>query len=369
MARRMAGELTPEEALELQRALDQDPGLQQLLKALGGIAESSPRGVSPMEERQLMEKGLRQLRQRAAGLHVVGLPSELPAGGAVDRGGTVLRLEGRTLRSRSLRWSAAAAIVLLGTIGGYLYTARQPRKEIPVAYRELAAKYGTRSYVELPDGSQLWLNAGSKVRYAEGFASGVRELTLEGEAFFDIKHDPGQPFIIHTHGLDVKVLGTSLNVRAYAGDSVVETTLIQGKAQIELRDPQEEPIVLRPGEKVTLRSAAGEGEVQHPGQATAGTQSPPAFSRHAVTTDSTYKTIIETSWVEDKLVFRNKPFREVAAQLERWYNIRFHFANQDYLNDKLTGYFKDQPIKNVMDGLQLSLGFHYEIAGDSILIK
>jgi transmembrane sensor len=249
-----------------------------------------------------------------------------------------------------------------------------------VAWREVGAKYGTRSYVELPDGSKLWLNAGSKVRYA----TDARELTLSGEAFFDVKHDPGHPFLIHVSGLTVRVLGTSLNVRAYPGDSTVETTLIQGKAEIAVPG---EAIVLRPSEKVTMRiadaaaggavgggaagqrGAAGDGTTTNNATAGKSNQRQPHFERHSVTADPTYKTIIETSWVEDKLIFRNEPFRDVASKLERWYNIRFHFANGKYLDDKLTGYFKDQPIKNVMDGLQLSLGFHYEIAGDSILIK
>lgn len=369
LARRIAGELTPAEADELQQAIAQDPGLQQLLSSIESVSEASPKGISAMEEDQLLEKGLRQLRQRIAGLHVVGLPSQLPAAAQEDEGGSVLRLPGRTRRGNVYRWSAAAAIVLLGAIGAYLYKANERRGQIPVTYRDVVAKFGTRNYIEMPDGSRLWLNAGSKVHYAEGFAAGARELTLEGEAFFDVKHDPGQPFIIHTRGLDVKVLGTSLNVRAYAGDSIIEATLIQGKAQIELPGSREQPIMLRPGEKVTMRSDVQKDNRQLPDKVIATIVAPADFSRHAVTTDSTYKTIIETSWVEDKLVFRNKPFREVAAQLERWYNIRFHFANQRYMNDKLTGYFKDQPIKNVMDGLQLSLGFHYEIAGDSILIK
>jgi len=368
LARRIAGELTPAEANELQQAMAQDPGLQQLLSSIESVSEASPEGLSAMEEGQLLEKGLRQLRQKIAGVHIVGLPAELSVA-APEEGGAVFRLPGGTPRRNIYRWSAAAAILLLA-LGTYLYkTKEQPHGQIPVNYREVAAKYGTRSYIELPDGSRLWLNAGSKVRYADGFASGTRELTLDGEAFFDVKHDPGQPFIIHTHGLDVKVLGTSLNVKAYTGDSIVEATLIQGKAQIELPGSPGQAIMLRPGEKVTMLSGVAKDSEQHPDQATATATAPAEFSRHAVTTDSTYKTIIETSWVEDKLVFRNKPFREVAAQLERWYNIRFHFANQNYLNDKLTGYFKDQPIKNVMDGLQLSLGFHYEIAGDSILIK
>jgi len=350
LSRRLAGELTPAEKEELRLALEQDPILQALSSALDGVKDAPPEGVTEREERQMMERGLRQWRLRAAGLHVVSRGAEEVAGmggdegmreGAVEREG-----RGRGIRIRLIRWPAAAAVVVLGTLGILRYnnkmTPPPPHAQAPVAWHEVAAKYGTRSYLDLPDGSKLWLNAGSKVQYA----SGKRELTLSGEGFFDIRHDPEHPFLIHAGNVVVKVLGTSLNVRAYPGDSVVETTLIDGKAEVDMPG---RAIALRPSEKVTMHN--GVQQVRK------------------VVADPTYKTIIETSWVEDKLIFRREPFREVAAKLERWYNIRIHFENDKYQDEELTGYFKDQPIKNVMDALQLSLGFHYELTGDSIRIK
>ena len=389
LSRRLAGELSPAEAEELRLALEQDPTLQALLSAVDGVTDAPSKGVTAREERQMLERGLRQWRLRAAGLHVAR--GEEGEDAVREDANVVHRLPGRIRRARIYRWSAAAAVVILAGLGIYQYNkgGKQPA-QTPVTYREVAAKFGTRSYVDLPDGSRLWLNAGSKVRYAEGFATGVRELTLSGEGFFDVKHDPGQPFLIHAGGLDVKVLGTSLNVRAYPGDSIIETTLIQGKAEIDLPGKKASPIVLRESEKVTMWSDSVAGDDQAGGQ-TPGTkggaagnagsnnagataadkdkEARPKFKRHSVTEDSTYKTIIETSWVEDKLIFRNEPFREVAVKLERWYNIRIHFESDKYMGQSMTGYFKDQPIKNVMDALQLLLGFHYEIAGDSILIK
>jgi transmembrane sensor len=365
LSRRIAGELTPTEAEELRLALEKNPDLQTLLSAIDGVKDAAPAPVSGPEEHQMLEGALRQFKQQAAGLRVVKM--------AADQGGPVETPEQTPAphftgwRTRTLRWSAAA-VVVLAAVGIYKYKGTsKPPAQSPVSYREVAAKYGTRSYVDLPDGSRLWLNAGSKVRYAQNFADGTRELTLAGEAFFDVKHDAEHPFLIHAAGVDVKVLGTSLNVRAYPGDSTIETTLIQGRAEIELPGKASSPIVLRPNEKVTMRneSQTGNNTTDPDQRATAAHN----FERHPVAADPTYKTIIETSWVEDKLVFRKEPFRKVAAQLERWYNIRFHFENDKYLEEELTGYFKDQPIKNVMDGLQLSLGFHYEIAGDSILIK
>lgn len=377
LSRRIAGELSPAEAEELQLALEKDPGLQDLLSAMEGVTGVEPGDIPAWEERQMLERGLRQWRQRASGGRVLTVAAQAPAGRAAEPRGDAHdgpRLPGAVRRARILRWSAAAAILVLAAVGVYQYKKdNKPQVQTTVTYHEVAAKFGTRSYVDLPDGSRLWLNAGSKVRYADGFATGTRELTLSGEAYFDIKHDPGQPFLIHAGGLDVRVLGTSLNVRAYPGDPVIETTLIQGKAEIDLPGKAESPIVLKPNEKVTMRTEAfadGAGNKTRTGPAADNTQAAETtYQRNRVTADPTYGTIVETSWVEDKLVFRKEPFRDVAVKLERWYNIRFHFENDKYQDELLTGYFKDQPIKNVMDGLQLSLGFHYEIAGDSILIK
>lgn len=366
LSRRLAGELSPAEEEELRLALEHDPMLQALSATLDEVKDAPPAGLTEQEERQMMERGLRRWRLRAAGLHGAGVVRAGVARGVAEESTvTIAEVDPprRMLRIRIVRWSAAAAVVMLGALGVYRLNTKPAQPQAAVSWREVAAKYGTRSYLELPDGSKLWLNAGSKVRYA----TGARELTLSGEAFFDVKHDPGQPFLIHAGGVDVKVLGTSLNVRAYPEDSIVETTLIQGKAEIDVSG---QAIVLRPSEKVVTRrnNVVGSGGSAG-GKGVSGVMAAPKVERHSVVADPTFKTIIETSWVEDKLVFRKEPFRQVAAKLERWYNIRFHFQNGKYLEEELTGYFKDQPIKNVMDGLQVSLGFHYEIAGDSILIK
>jgi ferric-dicitrate binding protein FerR (iron transport regulator) len=261
---------------------------------------------------------------------------------------------------------AAAAVLVLAVAGGLLFHG-QRRLPAEIAGnkpgqgghdKEITTRYGTRSFLELPDGSKLWLNAGSRVKYAEGFAGGQRELTLVGEAFFEVKHDPEHPFIIHTGKLDVKVLGTSFNVKAYPNDSTIETTLINGKVEIDLPGSTQTGVVLRPNEKVVIPVR---------GMPTAQTVDE-HVDRRMVAPDPKYQTLIETSWVEDKLIFRNEAFSDVSRRLERWYNIHFRFEDQRYLQDKLTGYFKDQPIKNVMDALQISLGFRYRIDGDTIRI-
>ncbi|HEY8968870.1 MAG TPA: FecR domain-containing protein [Puia sp.] len=332
LARHLAGELTPEENEELEWAMLANPALRVTLQMLQRMRET-PKGASAGEEQEALERGLGRIMHEP-----VTEPADVVAMPKV----VVWR-----------RWAAAAAVLVLIVGGALLY--RGDKREIvassaPVHNKEIATRYGTRSYQELPDGSKLWLNAGSRVTYAEG----RRELTLTGEAFFDIKHDPEHPFIIHTGKLDIKVLGTSFNVKAYPNDSTIETTLISGKVEIDWPGGERAGIVLKPNEKVVI-----------PVREQVRTES---MARETVSPDPQYKTLIETSWVEDKLVFRNEAFSDVSRKLERWYNIHFSFEDQRYLNDRLTAYFKDQPIKNVMDALQISLGFHYRIEGDTIHI-
>jgi ferric-dicitrate binding protein FerR (iron transport regulator) len=349
MAKYLAGELSPEENEELEWAMLANPTLRVTLQVLQRMRQVP--GESTREEQDMMVRGLERLRGMREPAPVYEMPVE------------VLYREGKERKRRinARWWMAAAAILVLGVAGVMLFPRNKPGVIIasaPILDKEITTRYGTRSFLELPDGSKLWLNAGSKVKYADGFANGRRELTLTGEAFFDVKHDPEHPFIIHTGRLDIKVLGTSFNVKAYPNDSTIETTLIKGKVEIDLKGDPQSNIVLQPNEKVVIpvkRSPAvhtTENEVL----------------RRTVTPDPTYRTLIETSWVEDKLVFRNETFSDVTMRLERWYNIHFSFEDQRFMQDKLTGYFKDQPIKNVMDALQISLGFHYRIDKDTIRI-
>lgn len=349
LAKHLAGELSPEENEELEWAMLADPALRVTLQVLQRMREL-PSGGTAAEEQKMLERGL----QRLHGEEREKIKYQEIAEAAYQEEAKVRRLPARW-------WMAAAAVVILVVAGAILFRGNKHpviAAAAPVQDKEIATRYGTRVFQELPDGSKLWLNAGSKVKYAENFANGRRELTLTGEAFFDVKHDPEHPFIIHAGKLDVKVLGTSFNIRAYPNDSTMETTLIKGKVEIDFQGNPQSNIVLQPNEKVVIPvkempvvQAAGRNVV-----------------RRMVAPDSTYRTLIETSWVEDKLVFRNEAFSDVSMRLERWYNIHFSFEDKHYLHDRLTGYFKDQPIKNVMDALQISLGFRYRIDGDTIRI-
>jgi transmembrane sensor len=348
LARYLAGELTPGEEEELEWNKLANPRLQEVIRVMLSLRDQPPAGLSADEEQAMLEKGLQQWKG-LAGSRYVGLK-------AVPR----MSEGGKEAGQRWKRWVVAASLLVIATTAVFYWRSVRRKGEViaavPLRTKEIVTKYGTRSYQEMPDGSKLWLNAGSKVIYADSFSDGKRELTLTGEAFFDIQHDPSHPFIIHTGQLDIRVLGTTLNVRAYAGDSATETTLIMGKVEVDVKGRHRQTIVLHPGEKVSVavekKSVPAGGEIR----------------LRPVGPDPAYGTIVETSWVEDKLVFRNEQMAAVAARMERWYNIRIRFDNDRYQQQELTGYFKDQPVENVMKALQVILGFHYKMENDMIHI-
>ena len=350
LAKLLAGEATLPEQKELESAFRDDPSLRETWNALKALQASPPAGLSAEEEQKMLERGLRRFD--------FSREEETPA----------------PRRIPSYRWMVAAAILFaLVVTGALLYSGGSNSRNLPpaapVASKELVSKYGSRSYMELPDGSKLWLNAGSKVQYAADFAGGKRELTLSGEAYFDVKHDPAHPFIIHTGRLDVRVLGTTFNIKSYPGDSLTETTLIRGKVEVDFAGDTHSAIILKPSEKLIVSTATGQSVLSSTSQSVREKEQPaPKIITTPIVPDPIDGTIEETSWVENKLVFRKEPFAQLAEKLERWYNVKIRFDNENYKMDELTGTFRDQHIDEVMHALQLTSDFHYRISGDTIHI-
>jgi ferric-dicitrate binding protein FerR (iron transport regulator) len=361
LSKLLAGEATLPEQKELESAFRDDASLRETWNAIRALKEAPPGNLSVEEEQKMLEKGLQRLdrmRHGRTGLSV--------AAGRQEEESAIVK------KGRIRGWMvAAAAVFALVIAGAMLYSGSRNKVAIPsaapVASKELVSKYGSRSFIELPDGSKLWLNAGSRVQYAAAFADGKRELTLSGEAYFDVKHDPAHPFVIHTGKLDVKVLGTTFNIKAYPGDSLMETTLIRGKVEVDFANDTHTAIVLKPSEKLIV--STGTDEVVQPSAApvTAAKEHLKIITAPVVP-DPADGTIEETSWVENKLVFRKEPFAQLALKLERWYNVKILFDNEKYRMDELTGTFKDQRIDEVMQALQITSDFHYRISGDTIHI-
>src|SRR6185312_10080128 len=344
LAKYLAGEATAEEREELEWALHADPDLRRMEEHLSALRQAPPKGITSEEEQAMLQNGLDRILP-VRSIPVVRRLSEVE----MDKPAYKIR------KRRLVGWLAAASVLVLIAGGALWWHGEQvvvAGKAASVAI--LTAGRGARKMMRLPDGTQLWLNAGTRIVLAQGFSHDRRELTLEGEAFFEVQHDEDHPFIIHTGALEVRVLGTSLNVRAYPGESSMEATLIEGKAEIGLAGNPQSAIPLRPNEKVVFHNE--------------DSGNPLNYIRKPIVPDRTDGTIVETSWTKNKLVFRNETLSSLSTRLERWYDVTIVFDDARYLQDTISGTFPDMPIEDVMHALRITSGFQYKIEKDTVHI-
>ena len=121
-----------------------------------------------------------------------------------------------------------------------------------VAELAVTTKYGSKTDIQLPDGSKVWLNSGSSLKYDKQFGKELREVVLSGEAFFDVVRNAEKPFIIHTTNMDIKVLGTRFNVKSYANDKQSEASLIHGSIEVFIKKEGLKKILSEPNHKIVV---------------------------------------------------------------------------------------------------------------------
>ena len=212
-----------------------------------------------------------------------------------------------------------------------------------------------KSKIFLEDGTQISLNSNTQLKYPASFKGKNREVYLTGEAFFDVKKDPEHPFIIHTRHMSIKVLGTAFDVKVYENDSFIETTLVRGLIQITMNNKPAEKIILKPKEKFTL---ADKNNINY-------TITPITYYNSL---DSTNNNLMETSWLNDKLVFKNQTFASIARNAERKYGVEIRFRDEQKKNYTFTGKFEKESIDELLNALRYIENFHYKKEGNIIYI-
>ena len=236
-------------------------------------------------------------------------------------------------------------------------------KQIKNALNEVATKKGSKSFIKLPDGTQVWLNADSKLTFKENFGDKTREVSLNGEAFFDVFHDVEHPFIIHTGKVDVKVLGTAFNIKNYAQDKTMEATLVRGKIEVTLTDRPDEKIIIHPQEKIIVAKESNSPSIIKAKSI--------ATVNNVILTTATFKDSImaETSWVKDKMVFVNQPLEKIAEEIERKFAVTIIFKTAAVKQYRYTGVFERESVNEIFHIIQLSRKIIYSINDKTITIE
>lgn len=248
---------------------------------------------------------------------------------------------------RILSWlTKAAAILLIPVLAFLFYTISNNRLELikyttnlSVDSLEVIAPAGSRTFVQLSDGSEVHLNYGSRLKYPQNFSGDTREVTLFGEGYFIVAHNPEKPFIVKAGKLNVKALGTKFNLLAYPGEEIIATTLVEGKVLIEQKRTGESSIGLEtmtPGQHVKYNIKSGE-------------------------VTSSYEKIEKyVSWKDGKIVFENESLTAVTERLGRIFNVDFKISDnvKDY---SYTVTFVDEPLYQILDLITIATPVRYEI--------
>lgn len=237
---------------------------------------------------------------------------------------------------------AAAMIFIISIAGLSIYIASETNLFYRNNWMEISTLAGQQSKVTLPDGTLVWLNASTVLKYHPD--KDERKVSLAGEAYFEVTHLPDIPFIVETGTAKVKVLGTKFNVSHYPGSIFTTASLLSGRITLTL-DENGETVDLHPGEKVVYNAekrllSKNEGKVQR-----------------------------DVLWINGVLYFDNEPFIDLIQKLERYYAVNFNYDNNDFSDIHYTGTIDNLNISKVLQFISLTIPITYEIDNKAVKLS
>jgi len=358
LSKKSFSEASDDEVRELNELLQNHPDLRDTEEVLSVLASQSPLPEKNDEAEQAFERHIQKIKDDDDNLKGLIIPHNSDS-----------RASNKRISSRAKQWTLALSfmsviLVLLLVFRHNKVSSEQVTKD-KVQPSKLITKPAQKAQLQLPDGSVVWLNASSNLTYDKDFGKDLREVNLTGEAFFDVAKDATHPFIIHTKVVDIKVLGTQFNVKAYPNDAYTETSLIRGSVEVTIKNRSNDKQHLSPGQKSVVRNDIAD-EVASPKMS----DTKPLYLTRALTHDETDNSVIETSWMQGKLVFHEgETFREVALKLERAYGVHITFADDEVAQAQpFYSTLPTETISQILDDLKESLQFNYKMTGNNILI-
>lgn len=332
VSRYLTGEVSPEESERVEAWLAEDPDRWALLTEVRdakGNAELSDSAI---------ERAREEVWTRLEGElgHTGRLSGKMRGRPNISVPEFALSSQ-RSWRTGGLLVAALVCAAVAGTsLTVYLLRSHSPAR--PEAIRIATTAPGQRAKFRLPDGTQVMLGVASELRYPAALASGSREMSLKGEAYFAVIHDERRPFIVHAGGLVAKDLGTEFTVRAYPEDVSARVVVREGRVAIR-------------GASQTV-----------PGRVVAPGQLGRVGVGHEVTIEPA-DTAEYFAWTEGRLILDRVPLREALPQLGRWFDLDFRLADSTLGEVPLSAMLKTQPTTDVLNNLAASLGLRQRQVG------
>jgi ferric-dicitrate binding protein FerR (iron transport regulator) len=319
LARYMAGESSDQDKEKINVWLKADHTHKQKLEEFRYIWESAG-GKIDLEPQKIdeVEQAWKDLRKKI----------DQPKAESLKR---YPSLYGRSSRHLFLNtiWKAAAAILIAGLIGFFAYsisTKNSPKKGVSAA-QVFATKRGQQLQLTLSDGTHILLNANSKLKIARNFGSKKREVYLTGEAYFKVVNNPDKPFLVHSGGTVTQDLGTAFVISAYPADENILVVVKEGRVNFEPNGKQSMQKNI-----LTANQLASYNRSKH------------KMSRKKVDDLNLY-----LGWTKGYLNFKDASMRNVGRRLERRYDIKVIFKNEDIKKMKLTASLKNRTLQHVLN--------------------
>ena len=248
--------------------------------------------------------------------------------------------------SLSALWRYAAVVAIIIAVGCISYWQGEVNVKDTFADISVEAPLGSKTKLYLPDGTLVWLNAGSRMTYSQGFGVDNRKVELEGEGYFEVKRNEKIPFFVKTKDLQLQVLGTKFNFRDYPEDHEVVVSLLEGKVGVNHLLREEKEAVLSPDERAVLNKANG------------------LLTVESVTASNA------SQWTDGYLFFDEELLPDIAKELERSYNVKIHIANDSLKTFRFYGNFvrREQNIQEVLEALASTEKMQYKIEERNITI-
>ena len=257
-------------------------------------------------------------------------------------------------------------VFLLGGILSYIILENRQKPE-NLTYTEIRAPFGARTEIVLPDGSTVWLNAGSKIKYMNVFNRDNREIQLNGEAYFKVAKNADLPFDVKTGDLDIQALGTEFNVKSYDDEDIIETTLVEGKIAIHqgrrrknvYLEPHQQALYVKYNNNLSVKDLKILKEAK-----------PEVLNSRKGVIYIAEKVDPQpiVAWKDNRLILKGEELSNLAIKLERKYDVKFIFGSDKLKGFRFSGTLENETLTQVLDVISLSAPLGYKLQGKTVLI-
>ena len=242
-----------------------------------------------------------------------------------------------------LRIAAMFILPVLSTVVMYFFMSKNDAAVSTGAPLIISVERGQKANITLPDGSRVWLNSQSKLIYTASYNTQKRELKLDGEAYFEVAHNPQKPFIVQSRNISVEALGTGFGINAYSEDNLISSILMHGKIRVTTPVGSE---ILFPNERVLFDKRTNR------------------MNKQSVANATDF-----TGWIHNKLRFENETLQEMAIKIQRIYNIEVVFADERIKYFRYTGTINNNSLESVLNVISLSSPVGFKIINQQVILS